>query len=452
MHGQTFSLPQRPPPCAILPPMKRRLSIIIPLAAALLVAGTVWLLIWWQITRTSDVLRNRMAGTAGGSDAAFMMPGNVEVSGDQVLIHLRQGDLQALQGDWGAAEKEYEASVAAGGGIPALRKLAQSQMQRRNTDGVKATINRLKREGAKEEDMLLLESLLQLRLGELAGAQKVLMEAVDSPQKHYGLALLAIVQSDHVAARNELAQVQAGWDPSLRSYARTLQAAYDESALFPQTKPIHLTTLLSRALAQTQECELALPLLAQVVKEQDDYRDAWIVQGYCQLISERFPDALASFEKAYNIDPEKPEVQYFLGRTYSALDEHDNAVTFLNYALQNGFEPRKEVRMRLAAEALAVNKNDLAFEQLDLLARESDVELPTVEKLIAVSIALGKKTEAEGYAVAATQRWPDSAKAFELLGWTQAENGKKDEAKASLEKALEIDPTLQSAKERLGKL
>ncbi len=432
--------------------MKRRLSIIVPLAAALLVAGTVWLLIWWQITRTSDSLRNRITGMAGGSDAAFMMPRDVEVSGDRVLIHLRQGDLLALQGDWAAAEKEYEASVAAGGGIPALRKLAQAQMQRRNTDGLKSTISRLKREGAKEEDMLLLESLLELRTGELAGAQKVLSEAADSPQKHYGLALLAIVQSDHVAAKAELAQVQAGWDPTLRAYARTLQAAYDEAALFPQTKPIHLTTLLSRALAQAQECELALPLLASVVKEQEDYRDAWIVQGYCQLISERFDAALVSFEKAYNIDPEKPEIQYFLGRTYTALGQHDNAVTFLSYAIENGFEPKKEVRLRLAMAALQASKQELAFEQLDLLARESDVDLPTVEQLIAVSITLGKKKEAEGYALAATQRWPDQAKAFELLGWTQAENDKKDEAKASLEKALELDPQLQSAKERLGKL
>jgi len=57
----------------------------------------------------------------------------------------------------------------------------------------------------------------------------------------------------------------------------------------PRVREIHLLTLVSRALAQVQECELALPLLSQVTGIQDDYRDAWIVQGFCELSSERGP-------------------------------------------------------------------------------------------------------------------------------------------------------------------
>ncbi len=432
--------------------MKLRLSLVLPLVCALLVAGGVWLLIWWQISHTSDRLRKNISGGGTTADAAFALPDDIGDEGDAVLIHLRQGDLQALQGDWAAAETEYRASVESGGGIPALRKLAQAEMQRRNFDGVKATIATLKREGAKEEDMLLLESLVLLRTGELTQAQTLLTGAVESPQKQYGLALLAIVQGDNETAKKDLAQVQTGWDPTLRAYARTLQAAYDEAALFPQTKPIHLTTLLARSLAQAQECELALPLLAPVVKEQDDYRDAWIVQGYCQLTTERFDEALASFEKAYNIDPEKPEIQYFLGRTYVALKDNANAATFLKYALENGFEPKKEARVRLAAAASAAGDTELAWEQYDQLARESDVDIKTVETLVALSLTIGKKQEAMGYAEAAVKRWPEEAKAYELLGWTQVENGDKETGKKNLEHALELDPDSAGAKDKLGKL
>ncbi len=440
-------------PCAILLPMKLPLRIVLPFAAAVIVTGGILTLLWWQIDRTQDQLQRRIV-----QNQNELMPLPIaetdagDVRDDAVLTHLRQGDLSAIQGEWEPAETEYKAAVDAGGDVAALRKLAQARMQRRKYPDAKATIDRLRRAGARQEDVLLLQTTLLLRTGELVQAREILEGAGDSPQKHYGLSLLAIIQGDHETAKTELAAVETGWDPTLRAYARAIRSAYDEFATFPQGKTIHLTTLLARTLAQVQECELALPLLSQVVQEQDDYRDAWTVQGYCQLTSERYVDAEQSFQRAYGIDPEKAEIQYFLGRTYLALKDSKNAVTFLQYALQNGFEPKKEVRMKLAAAALASGDQALAWEQYDIIARESDVELPTVEKLITLSITMGKKQEALAFGLAAVSRWPTEARAYDLLGWAEAENGKKEEAKKDLEKALQIDPTLASARERLSKL
>ena len=354
--------------------------------------------------------------------------------------------------EWAKAQEEYQASVDAGGGIPALRKLAQAQMQRRDMKEVEKTIDALTREGAREEDLLLLKVIVALRTGEVVQATQLLAAATDSPQKNYGTALLAVIQGDNKEARAALDRVVAGWEPTLRAYARALQAAYQEFETFPQSRPIHLSTLLARSLAQVQECELALPLLAQVIREQDDYRDAWIVQGYCELTTERDKEALASFERAYTIDPEKPEVQYFLGRTYMVLKDTKKALTFFQYALENGFEPRGEVRARLAYAALEEGNTSLALEQYEELARGENATPDIAEKLVTLSITLDKKDEAYAAASAAAGRWPDDAVMHGLLGWAAQELGRKDEAKAELEKALHIDPTLQSARERLGRL
>lgn len=437
--------------------MKLSARIIIPLLAALLLAGGILGFAWWQLRLTQerlqervDALADRQPATASG--ATVGEPDASIESGDVVLIHLRQGDLLALQGDWAAAEREYQASVDAGGGIPALRKLATAQMQRRAIKDVRETIQELRRRGARSEDLLLLETLVALRTGEVAEAERLLKDAQESPQRHYGTALLLIIQGKHDEAAKELQATISGWDPTLRAYARTLQAAYDEFGHFPESSPIHRTALLARALAQVQECELALPLLSDVLTQQDDYRDAWTVQGYCELTTERAPEALASFQRAYAIDPEKPEIQYFLGRTSMVLGQWTNAATFLQYALVNGFEPKKEVRRRLAEAAEKAGDLALALDQWRALVAEPDADLAAFEQTVTIAIRADKKEDAYQFAQAAVKKWPDSAKAQELLGISAAETGRKEEARAALEKALRLDPNLKNARERLGKL
>jgi thioredoxin-like negative regulator of GroEL len=140
-------------------------------------------------------------------------------TGDRVLLHLRQGDLLALQGEWGKAQDEYKQAVDLGGGIPALRKLSDAQMQRRDMAGAKQTIATLTQEGARGEDLLLLQTIVQLRTGEVVQARQALAAAADSPQKHYGLALLSIVENRYDDTKLELQAVQAGYEPTLRADA-----------------------------------------------------------------------------------------------------------------------------------------------------------------------------------------------------------------------------------------
>jgi tetratricopeptide (TPR) repeat protein len=430
--------------------------IAIPVLSAIIVAGASGGFLFYQLDNTRALLTQELTATQTGTGTAEMIqaiPTDAPVdSGNAALLHLRKGDVLGVRGDWQEAQTEYQLSVDAGGGLTALRKLAQAQLQRRDVRGAQNTLDQLRREGAKSEDVLLLESIINIRTGELEKARTILQAANDSPQKHYGLALLAIVGADHMTAQTELAAVVNGWEPVLRSYARTMLTAYDEYTLFPESPQIHLLTLLSRSLAQVQECELALPLLSQVTRAQDDYRDAWIIQGFCELTSERPAEALASLERAYQIDPEKPETQYFLGRAYMEQGDHGNALTFLQYALQNGFEPAAEARRLIASEALQTGNIALALDQTDALTKLPNATIDAYSDYVSAAILSDKKQEAEVKAQEAVQKWPNAALAYDLLGWAQAENDKKDEAKKNLEKALQLNPNLESAKEHLKKL
>lgn len=428
--------------------------VTVPVAAAVLCVFVVSGYFFWQLenTRAQLAIGQTTTTDSGTTVVTTNMQSPIDDSGDASLLHLRRGDVFALQGEWKDAQDEYQQAVKAGGGLTALRKLAQAQLQRRDIRGATDTLDQLRRAGARSEDILLLESTIDLRSGQLDKAKTLLAAADDSPQKHYGLALLAIVTGDNDTAKKELQLVENGWEPVLRSYAQTLIGAYDEYALFPNSPVIHLQTLIGHALAQVQECELALPIVSQVTRTQDDYRDAWIVQGFCELTTERYQEALASLERAYQLDPEKPETQYFLGRAYSAMNDHGNALTFLQYALQNGFTPESEVRRLIASEAVQSGNIGLALDQYDAMTTLQDASLDTYNEYVTTALAAGKKQEAMVKAQEATVRYPAEAVAWDLLGWAEGESGNKDLAKQHLQKALQLNPALQSAKEHLKAL
>ncbi len=435
--------------------MRPSSRILIPVSFAAFLSGLLVAFVWWQISESTSILEDPLSflRTDDSADIAASVISDADIDPrDKALVHLRRGDLFAIRGEWKEAEEEYKKSVREKGGLPALRKLAQAQLQRREISSVRSTIAKMRSEGAREEDLLLLESIVELRAGEFVKAREILEKAADSPQKHYGLALLAVVQGSHTTAQEELEFVINGWEPVLRSYARTLQAAYDEFALFPEGSNLHLITLLARALAQAQECELSLPLLVQVTNAMSDYRDAWIVQGYCELVTERFEDSLVSMEAAYNLDPQKPEIQYFLARSYAALDQHANAITFFEYALTNGFEPQTEIRRLIAAEAIEIGNVSLALKQYEELLTDPEAPFETFEGYITTSLSLGNAEEAYLKAKEITERWPQHARGWELLGWASMETDRKAEARNAFQRALSINPDMDDVSEKLSEL
>ncbi len=435
--------------------MKLPARIWLPILAALLLTGGLAFFLWWQVSSSAKELRaklqNQNTNTPTLQNPNLLASDPID-SGDELLLSLRRGDMYALQGQWKKAQEQYQSAVDNDGGLSALRKLAQAQLQRRDIDGVRSTIRSMEREGARAEDILLLQVIVSLRTNDREKATTLLESAVESPQKHYGSALLAMVQADHEKAKTELTAVINGWEPVLREYAKILQGAYEEYALFPSSRDIHLQALLARALAQVQECELALPFVADAIQKQEDYRDAWIVQGYCQLTSERYPEALTSLERAYSLDPEKPEIQYFLGRTYSAQDDHTNALTFYKYALKNGFQPEKEVRKAIAVEAEILGDPLQALDQYRSLVALEDSNAESFAALIILALQTQKHDDAYKAAQEAIQKWPGNAALLELHGDVSLAMENKDEARAMYQQALQVDPARASASEKLKKL
>lgn len=422
--------------------------LLVPVLGAFAVTGGLLGVMWWQLQGAAVSGNGLRATMSAASEPTADEPVFGSDAGSVTLQALRDGDLLALQGDWKAAEEQYRSAVSQGG-LTALKKLATAQLQRRDYKAVRATMERMSDQGAQPEEIMLLSAMLSLREGQLGNAKQTLTDAPDSPHKHYGLALVSIAEGTHDVAEQEVDAVIAGWDPLLRAHARKLKTAYEQYRTFPNSPEIHLVTLLSKALAETQQCELSLPLLTQVIAQRDDYRDAWIVQGYCQLTTERADAALDSLQKAYNLDPEKPEIQYFLARAHAAANDHGNAVTFAQFALRNGFQPEREVRSFLAQEAELAGMPQVAMEQLTLLMQDPQADLRTFAKLTSLLTAAQRQDDALVTAQAAADRFPQDGRAHELLGSALEALSRTPEAVAAYQRALQIQPNLQHAQARL---
>lgn len=359
----------------------------------------------------------------------------------QALMNLRQGEIFEMKGEWKRAEEKYQESVAVGGGTSALRKLAGIQLQRREFDDASATIKQLSADVRDPSSILLLQGLLELRQGNTATAERIFNRGGELPEALYGLALVSIATGDHDGAKALLGRAMQGSDSVIKAYAETIMKAYQEFALFPDGQQIHEQTLVAHALAETGECELALTLVNSVVSTQSRYRDAWIVKGYCEFATERLKDALTSLEQAYSLDPAKAETQYFLARVHSALGDPQNAVTFLQYAIINGFEPEKDARSLLADYAKELGNTDLALEQLQILAKDPGSTIDSF--VLYVNLALSLQNHApDAYALAkeAVKRWPNDSTALALAGKTALASGLSEDAKKYVDASLAIDP------------
>ncbi len=434
--------------------VKIPLRIVVPIAVALAMSGAAATLFLWQIHTSISTIESSFQSQGGTRNLLRnILPSRPQTPVDsaslsEALMELRQGEIFELRGEWKQAQEHYEKSVQRGGGTPALKKLASIELQRRQYDSAKRTIRALSDANPKSSDTVLLLGLLALRSGDVRGAASVFGRTPNSPESQYGSALVAITQGDHDTARKQLTLGVAGDDATVRTYAKTILAAYEEFALFPNGQDIHLLTLLSRALAQVNECETALPLLQTVILKQERYRDAWIVKGYCEFVSERLPEALTSLEEAYSLDPEKAETQYFLARTHAALGDPQNAVTFLQYSLLNGFTPQRDARELLIRYAQELGNTELALEQLKILADLKDSDLRAYEQYVLLAITLpDHTTDALALAKKALVRWPGDASALALAARASFATGNTDDAQKYLESAFRIDPKNQKALE-----
>ena len=238
---------------------------------------------------------------------------------------------------------------------------------------------------------------------------------------------------------------------------------------------------------QKGDCAGALPQIEKFTTDNPSHGRAFYLKGYCDAVLERDDDALVALTKAQELDPAFPGVNTLIGKINARNKKLAEAETAFKKELEgSALPPEIQVDALLSlgavqrdqekdADAIATFEKAIAaapsrpeaYSELsalyaksgqtdkaaEILGRAKSVGADDPVALLNVGISYFNKKDyahAESMFRRVTEssaKNPDLAMAYGLLGKLQLRDGKNDEAIASFQKSLELDPAGRLAKE-----
>lgn len=270
------------------------------------------------------------------------------------------------------------------------------------------------------------------------------------PEKFFFLGAIAAFENQHEEAKKNL---EIAKNSRLQDRANVILGAYNEFNLFPNGNPLHLQLLITKSFDQLELFEMAVQSAKMVLKENSKYRDAWLILGHAYLALEKVDFAKSAFIKALELDPTKPETLFFLGLAEEELKNYNEALVYMEKALLNGYAPKTDVLKKLGDMNTVVEKYSAAVQYYEEVLKISDKEVGDfIRPIWILTDYLHDGKRAEEIAKQAVEKHPQSAMAYNLLGWAQVEKGDLDNAEKNLGKAVSLDPNLAAAYLNFGKL
>ncbi len=195
----------------------------------------------------------------------------------------------------------------------------------------------------------------------------------------------------------------------------------------------------------------ALPILRAVLA--DDPRNAFarVVMGSANMGMDRYPEAIAWFQRYLELVPTSAYAHHWLSVCYLRMGDRDNALreAAAALAIDSRFSDARVLRGGILAA-----RGDHAGAVKELRAAvATDPAKPMLRLDLAKVLAeAGQSAEAEAEYAALLRLRPEDPSALIGLGVLQAQTGAVDKAEASLRRALELDPRQDSARFNLARV
>lgn len=368
---------------------------------------------------------------------------------------MKQGAALAAKSYYSLAINEYrKASSAMPGSIEPLNEIGKIYLNQRNSEKAIQAFEEIIGMGSNDDGVKINLARAHLQNANIQKAKGIFSGLSQQNQiSAYYKAIIAACEGNYEESKKLFSEASGGDNEWIKARSQTFLAAYSEFSKFEGGQPTHIKTLIGKALNQTGEYSLAIPILANVIKEKSNYRDAWTLLGYAYLNNSKPAEAIEALEQARKLDPSKSETLFFLGLAYFAENKIDNAINYIESSLEKGFEPRVQAYQKLAELYFVKQdyaKSAKAYETvLGINSTNVDYFIRPIwiyiEKLHNPSAALD-------LAQTSLISHPNSAMAYNLIGWAYAAAGNYDLGKKNLETAIKIDPNLAAAHLNLGQM
>lgn len=171
-----------------------------------------------------------------------------------------------------------------------------------------------------------------------------------------------------------------------------------------------------------------------------------IGRSYVEM--ERYKQAIPYYKKAADIDPKNARYVYEMGMVYYSIPDDKNAIAMFELAAQRGWNQNADYFENLAYSYMNIGNFDKATENLEKSLEKRPYS-------IAVTYALAESQYKGGKYQAAIDNWDKvlqldnkNARSLYMIGLCYQKMGQKEKGMALCDKAIEMDPSLGSLKQK----
>jgi len=303
-----------------------------------------------------------------------------------------------------------------------------------------------------ELEVLIGKTYLDNREVEEANTHFNALTADDENIKYYR-AIIKLLYKDYEGGKEDLNTLASAENTSKETKDKIslYTKALENFETYKEGKPEFMEALLAKAFIDSGEFGASIPLLYDVIKIKNNYRDAWIMLGYAYLQTGKTDDSINAFQQAETLDPNKPQTLFFLGLANAINDKYDDAIDYLKKASESGFEPKSLIEQKLADIYIIKEQYDKALVSFENIKKDGIIDKNIYTKAVWICIdKLKKPAKALAFAETLLKSMPEEAVSYNLRGWAYVAYGDYDKAKDDLIKALKIDPKFDSAYLNLG--
>jgi len=246
-----------------------------------------------------------------------------------------------------------------------------------------------------------------LENGDIPKAKTILSEFSQSDSKAFFGIIIAMAENKQDEIKTLLLQI-----PETSTFIKeknSIQEVLKTYESFSEGSPYFLSAMLANLLRSLEYPKLSLPILKNILEENPDYRDAWIVMGNAYLTLKQFDVAESMLEKAISLDPTHPQSPYLLGLALSELKMYDDAIIQFDTAIKNKYEPKEKILRAKADIFLRKKENQNALTMYEEIINSQNSSAEDFTKAITISFSELNMTEkAISLAEQASKKFPEN--------------------------------------------
>jgi len=369
--------------------------------------------------------------------------------------YIQKGDNQILEYKIESALENYTQAVALNSdSLEPYLRLAKAYLLNNNPSEALTTFQKAQDidPSSLEVKLGIIQSHLNLR--EIKAAKEIILSLNQAnPNTQYYNAVTDLLYKDYNKARDQFEKIikTEGYPNNLKEKSQIFLDAFEEFELYKEGEPLHQQALISKALVDVGQYQIAIPMLFEIIEESANYQDAWIMLGYSYLQTDQIPDAIDALSQAKDLDPNRPETLFFLGLAYFSNNDIPQAIALLEDAKKKGYRPKNELQAKLGELYIIeeeFQKSAKNFEEV--LARNTN-NMEIFVRAIWLNIdKIKDNKKAVQLATSALEAHPQDPMSYNLVGWALTSAGRYDDAEKYLRKALDMQPMFDAAYLNLG--